>query len=409
MAFTFENGYDESLERNMQAFYETLSEKDRRRYAAVEATKLGHGGIEYIAGVLGCSRRTIERGKRELEQLPEGDAPGRIRRKGAGRKKATEAEPKLEENIRSCFRYRTAGDPMRPDVMWTDLSLRQISDELDRLGTPLSPPVIKQWIKGHGLGKRKMRKVVSGGSPPDRNDQFEYIASLREEYLEAGNPIFSIDSKKKEHLGRLYRNGRVYCEVPFEAFDHDFPSWADGKLIIHGIYDLAWNHGHINLGLSCDTSEFACDSFRWFWQRSGRYHYPNATSILWLCDGGGSNGCRQHIFKQELQRITNEIGIEIRVAHYPAYCSKFNPIERRFFPHVTRACDGVLFDCVDTVVELMRKTATATGLTATVHVIKRAYETGRKVADEFKQNMTIQFDSFLPKWNYRAVPMYVRQ
>ena len=222
--------------------------------------------------------------------------------------------------------------------------------------------------------------------------------------LQAGNPLFSIDSKKKEHLGHLYRNGRVYCQAPFEAFDHDFPSWGEGKIVPHGIFDLVRNHGHLNLGLSSDTSAFACDSFRWFWQRIGRYHYPHATSILWLCDAGGSNSCRQYLFKQDLQRLVNEIGIEIRVAHYPTYCSKFNPIERRFFPHVTRACEGGLFNDLDTVVELMRKTATKTGLTTTVHVIKRAYEKGRKVAEEFKQNMTLVFDSFLPQWNYRAIP-----
>ncbi len=404
MAFSFQRRYVEATERQMRAFYETLSEKDGRRYAAVEAAKLGHGGIEYVAGVLGCSRRTIERAKRELEKLPDDEAKDRIRRKGAGRKKATKTEPELESNLFSVLRHRTAGDPMRMDVMWTDLSLRQISDELACLGTPLSPPIIKEWLHDHGIGKRKIIKVIPGGQSPDRNAQFEYIGGLREEYAQAGNPIFSIDSKSKEHLGNLYRNGRVYCQAPFEAFDHDFPSWADGRVITHGIFDMLRNHGHLNLGLSYDTSEFACDSFRWFWLRIGRYHYPNATSILWLCDGGGSNSCRQYLFKQDLQRLVNEIGIEIRVAHYPAYCSKFNPIERRFFPHVTRACEGVLFDTLGTVVELMRKTATRTGLTTTVHVIKRAYEKGRKVADDFKQNMQLAFDSFLPRWNYKAVP-----
>ena len=404
MAFSFQRPYDDATERQMRGFYETLSEKDRRRYAALEAARLGHGGIEYVSDVLGCSRRTIERAKEELEKLPDDEAKERIRRKGAGRKKATESEPELDGNFFSILQRRTAGDPMRVDVMWTDLSLRQISDTLARLGTPVSPPVVKQWLDDHDIGKRKIIKVLPGGRNPDRNDQFDYISQLREKYVSAGNPSFSIDSKKKEHLGNLYRNGRVYSQAPFEAFDHDFPSWAEGKIITHGIFDMVRNHGHLNLGLSCDTSEFACDSFRWFWQRIGRYHYANATSILWLCDAGGSNSCRQYLFKQELQRLVNEIGIEIRVAHYPTYCSKFNPIERRFFPHVTRACEGVLFDSLGTVVGLMRKTATRTGLTTTVHVIKRIYETGRKVAVDFKQNMKLIFDSFLPQWNYKAIP-----
>lgn len=404
MAFSFQGSYDEHIEQRMRAFYETLSEKDRRRYAALEAAKLGHGGIEYVSRVLGCSRRTIERAQEELKQLPEDPAKDRVRREGAGRPKATESEPELESNLFSIFENRTAGDPMRVDVMWTDLKLRQISDALGSLGTPLSPPVIKQWLDDHDIGKRKIVKVIPGGETPDRNDQFEYIAQLREIYGQGGNPVFSIDSKKKEHLGNLYRDGRVYSQAPFEAFDHDFPSWADGRIITHGIFDLVRNHGHLNLGLSYDTAEFACDSFRWFWLRIGRYHYPHATSILWLCDAGGSNNCRQYLFKEDLQRLVNDIGIEIRVAHYPTYCSKYNPIERRFFPHVTRACEGVLFDSLETVVGLMRKTATKTGLTSTVHVIKRIYETGRKVAEGFKQNMKLIFDSFLPKWNYTAIP-----
>lgn len=404
MAFIFQRPYDEVTERQMRAFYETLSEKDRRRYASVEAARLAHGGIEYVAGVLGCSRRTIERAGEEVEQLPDDEAKDRIRREGAGRRKATDAEPELDSNLFSILRHRVAGDPMCSTVMWTDLSLAQISDELRMLGTPLGSAATKKWLRDHGIGRRKIIKVLPGGQSPDRNAQFEYISSFREEYVQAGNPIFSIDSKSKEHLGSLYRAGRVYCEAPFEAFDHDYPSWADGTIVTHGIYDLMRNHGHLNLGLSYDTSEFACDSFRWFWLRMGRYHYPNATSILWLCDGGGSNSCRQYLFKYDLQRLVNEIGTEICVAHYPTYCSKFNPIERRFFPHVTRACEGVLFDTLGTVLELMRKTATRTGLTTTVHVIKRAYEKGRKVAEDFKQTMPLIFDSFLPRWNYKAVP-----
>ncbi len=239
---------------------------------------------------------------------------------------------------------------------------------------------------------------------PDRNQQFEHIESLKNQYISAGNPVFSIDTKKKEMLGTLYRAGRVYTQKAFEAFDHDFPSWSTGKIVPHGIWDLIRNHGHLNLGLSSDTSQFACDSFRWFWYRMGRYRYPQATSILWLGDAGGSHNCRHYIFKQDLQDLANEIGVEIRMAHYPTYCSKFNPIERRFFSQVTRACQGVLFDSLGTVVDLMRKTATKTGLSTTVHVISKAYETGRKALPEFRENLPLKFDSVLPKWNYTAIP-----
>ncbi len=288
--------------------------------------------------------------------------------------------------------------------MWTDLSPRQIAEIVTQLGTPVSPPVVRNWLHTLGLSLRKIAKTLAGGTSPDRNAQFQRIYDLQIEYFEADNPVFSIDTKAKEHLGQLYRAGRVRTQEPFAAFDHDFPSWADGVIIPHGIYDLTHNRGHINIGLSHDTSLFACDSFRNYWNLIGQGEYPDAKSILWLCDCGGSNSASQYLFKQDLQQLVNDLGIEIRVAHYPSYCSKYNPIERRFFPHVGRACQGLLFDVLDTVVQLMGRASTTTGLTTTVSVIRDAYVTGRKVGRDFKRTMTIQFDDLLAKWNYRAVP-----
>ena len=299
---------------------------------------------------------------------------------------------------------RTAGDPDEPDVLWTDLSPRQVADAVAAMGTPVSPPVVQDWMQENKLALHKIQKVLPGGQSPDRNTQFQRITELRSEYCSAGNPGFSMDTKAKEHLGQLFRQGRVWTQKAFQALDHDFPSWATGVVIPHGIYDIARNRGHINIGLSHDTSQFACESFRWYWNRIGHRCYPNATSILLLCDAGGSNAAAHYIFKQDLQELVNDLGIEIRVAHYPSYCSKFNPIERRLFPHVTRACRGMLFDTVDTVVRLMRKSSTTTGLRTTVNVIRRVFETGRKVADNFKANMTILFDELLPQWNYVVKP-----
>jgi len=299
---------------------------------------------------------------------------------------------------------RTAGDPDEPDVLWTDFSPREIADELTGMGTPVSPHVVRDWLEEQGLALHKIEKVLEGGQSPDRDAQFLRIAELKDEFLAAGNPLFSVDTKAKEHLGQLFRKGRVWTQRAFRAFDHDFPSWATGIVIPHGIYDLARNRGHLNVGLSHDTSEFACDSFRWYWNRIGRQCYPRATSILWMCDCGGSNSASQHLFKRDLQNLANDIGIEIRIAHYPSYCSTYNPIERRFFPHVARACQGMLFDTLDTAVRLMRNASTTTGLRTTVNVMRRVYETGRKVARNFKATMTILFDDLLPKWNYRAVP-----
>lgn len=404
MAFTFQAQYEPVIAQDLRAFYETLSEKDRRRFVAMEAKRLGHGGITYVATVFECSERTIERGMVELVELPHDPAAGRVRRPGGGRNKKIENDPQLEENLCSVLQVRTAGDPDDEDILWTDLSPRQISAQLDELGTPVSPTTVDNFLDEIGLSRRKIEKSLPGGESPDRNTQFERIYELQMEYLDAGNPLFSIDTKAKEHLGQLYREGRVRTQQPFQALDHDFPSWADGVIIPHGIFDPARNCGHINLGLSHDTAQFACDSFRHYWRRYAHRHYTDASSILWMCDCGGSNSASQHLFKQDLQHLVNDIGIEIRVAHYPSYCSKYNPIERKFFPHVGRACQGLLFDTVETVVQLMRRASTTQGLQTTVSVIRRAYEIGRKVARDFKSTMTILFDDLLPKWNYRAVP-----
>lgn len=319
-------------------------------------------------------------------------------------KKKIASEPELERNLNSLLEVRTAGDPDEGDVLWTDLSPRQIADVVTDLGTPVSPPVVQDWMKDQKLAKHKIQKVLEGGQSPDRDAQFLRIADLKAEYFAAGNPVFSLDTKAKERLGQLFRQGRVWTQQAFRAFDHDFPSWATGVIIPHGIYDLARNCGHINIGLSHDTSQFACDSLRWYWNRIGQRCYPDATSMLLLCDCGGSNSATQYLFKQDLQELANDLALKIRVAHYPSYCSKFNPIERRFFPHVSRACQGILFDTIETVVRFMRKAATTTGLRTTVNVIRRVYEIGRQVTDEFKANIPILFDDLLPKWNYIAIP-----
>jgi len=318
--------------------------------------------------------------------------------------KKVEAEPELERHLESVLEVRTAGDPDETKVLWTDLSPRQIAEAVTGMGTPVSPPVVRDWMKDQGLALHKIAKVLEGGQSPNRNAQFLRIAELKAEYATAGNPVFSMDTKAKEHLGHLFRAGRLYTQRPFRAFDHDYPSWATGVLIPHGIYDIARNRGHINIGISHDTSEFACDCFRWYWNRIGKQCYPNATSILLLCDGGGSNSASHYLFKQDLQELVNDIGVDIRVAHYPSYCSKYNPIERRLFSQVSRVCKGMLFDTLETAVSLMRKTSTTTGLKTTVNVIRRPYEIERKVADGFKSCMKLVFDTLLPKWNYVAVP-----
>lgn len=398
--------YDSEIEEIMRRYYNSLSEKDRRRYAGLEALKFGHGGRSYIAGVLKCSRRTVSKGASEVSHLPKREVEQRIRKPGGGRKTCQEKCAEIDEKFLLVLRDHTAGDPMDEKVRWTDLTLGEIVKALQEdHDIRISTWVVRQLLKKHNYRRRKAQKRSTMKKVPHRNEQFENITRLIGEYRAAGNPIISLDSKKKEHLGNFYRAGCLYTLEEIRTWDHDFKSQATGIIIPHSLYDLQFNVGYIQIGTSHDTSEFACDSFRHWWFTYGQKLYPKATSILVLCDGGGSNSSRHYIFKADLQDLADEIGLEIRIAHYPPYCSKYNPIEHRLFPHVTRACQGVIFTSTELVKELMEKTHTETGLKAFVHIIDKVYLTGRKVADDFKENMRILFDDFLPQWNYRAIPL----
>ena len=210
--------------------------------------------------------------------------------------------------------------------------------------------------------------------------------------------------QKKELIGNFSRPGTLYTQAPVQTLDHDFPSLAEGVVIPHGLYDLKQNQGYVTLGTSHDTSAFACDSLRQWWQTQGHALYPTAASLLLLCDGGGSNSSRTYLFKADLEKVAQDTGLEIRVAHYPPYTSKYNPIEHRLFPHLTRACQGMIFTSVDLVKDLMAKATTKTGLEVSVNILHKAYATGRKVAANFKEQMRVIFDADLPQWNYRVLP-----
>lgn len=312
--------------------------------------------------------------------------------------------PQLEANLRQVLQEFTAGDPMRVGVLWTNLSLRELSARLLALGTPASRRTIRRLLRKLKLGRRTARKKKTMGHHPGRNAQFENIARLRQEYQAAGDPAISIDTKKKELLGNFHRAGTTFTGQSVETFDHDFGSAGHGKLIPHGIYDLAREHAHLHLNTSHDTSELCCDSVASWWEQHGRAAYPRAKRLLILCDGGGSNSATQYLFKEDLQRLANRLGVELRVAHYPPYCSKYNPIEHRVFPHITRACQGVIFHTLEVARQFIARAKTSTGLRVTVSILEKVYQTGRKCAEGFKESMRILFDEYLPKWNYRALP-----
>jgi len=313
----------------------------------------------------------------------------------------------LEKNFLTLLAEFTAGDPMREGVLWTNLSRCEISRRLAEMGTSASRHTVRKLLKKQGLGQRKTRKKKPLGSHPDRDAQFQNIAKLKAAYMDKGEPVISIDTKKKELVGNFSRAGSTYTQTPVDTLDHDFPSAGEGKLIPHGLYDLARNQGHMNLNTSHDTSEFCCDSIAHWWKHYGCKHYPTARRLLLLCDGGGSNAANRHVFKEALQALAELLGLVIRVAHYPPYCSKYNPIEHRLFSHITRACQGVVFHSVAIAKQFMEKTKTCKGLKVTVDILTGVYVTEKKCAENFLENMRIIFDDCLPRWNYRAVPQII--
>ncbi len=298
----------------------------------------------------------------------------------------------------------TAGSPQNEKIIWTDLSCTEIKEKLESQEIIVSRRIVKQLLSKNGYKKRKIIKRTAINISSNRNEQFEKINKLKQQYVDEGNPVISCDTKKKEFIGNLFRKGTAFSQVEMTSYDHDFPNLAEGTVIPYGIYDVSKNSAYINIGTSCDTSEFATDSIKEWWLNQGKQDYPNARSVLVLVDGGGSNSSRVYLFKEALQNLVNEIGVEIRIAHYPPYTSKWNPIEHRLFPHVTRAMEGVALKDYEHAKKLIEKTTTKTGLTVIVNVIKKIYTYGKKVAEGFKENMKIIFDDHLSKWNYKAVP-----
>ena len=379
--------YFRFIEEEIRKFYNRLDEKNQRLFAAIEAIKIGHGGISYIAKIVGCTRKTVARGIRELlASTVDDQLDNRVRQVGGGRKPYDVTHKDINEQFLDVLKNHTAGDPMNENIKWTNLTPKEIAEKLEvEHGVCVSEIVIRQLLRKHDYRRRKAQKTKTAKTVENRNEQFENIAAQQADYRMTGNPIISMDTKKKEFIGDFYRAGHLYTQETISTFDHDFNSLAKGVVIPHSIYDVTRNTGYINIGTTKDTSEFACDSILHWWQNQGRFDYPNATSILILCDGGGSNHSRHYLFKQDLQELVNKIGLEIRIAHYPPYTSKYNPIEHRLFPHVTRACQGVIFKSVAMVKELIQKTTTTTGLKVTVNLIDKVYQTGRRVNEDFKK------------------------
>lgn len=322
----------------------------------------------------------------------------------AGEKKL-DSEPHLVTIFKEIVQSNIAGSPMNEKVRWTNLTDTAIVRSFQSRGVAISRFIVKQLVAIEGLAKRGMKKSKTATEVLKRDEQFEKLKQVREDFEKQGLPILSIDTKKKEFIGQFYRAGKTYCQAAVEVFDHDFPSLAEGRVVPHGIYDLNLNKGYLSIGVSKDTSEFLCDNLKYHWQNSISKDYPEAKEMLLLMDGGGSNSCLHYIVKEDLQNLANDLQITIRVAHYPAYCSKYNPIEHRLFPHLQRSWEGVVFTDYEIVKERAEQTKTEQGLQVAAWINEKVYQSGRKYSDNFKETMTIVFDELLPKWNYQIQPL----
>jgi hypothetical protein len=294
---------------------------------------------------------------------------------------------------------------MNEKARWTNLKTSDLVRLFAEKGLQTSRFIINQLTKIKGFGRRKMSKTMTTKEVENRDQQFQYIQKVVAEFKRKGLPILSVDTKKKEFIGQFYRDGKSYCKEKREVYDHDFPSLAEGVVVPHGIYDIVQNKGYLSLGKSKDTSEFLSDNLRYHWQTGIQKDYPEASEILLLMDGGGSNSCLHYIVKEDLQKLANELGIQITIAHYPAYCSKYNPIEHRLFPHLQRSWEGVVFENHKIVKEQAEKTKTETGLEVVAWINEKVYQNGRKYSENFKETMTIVFNEVLPKWNYQIQPL----
>ena len=353
---------------------------------------------------MGCNRKTIRRGITERKN-PQTLPKDRIRREGGGIKPKLETIPGIDKAFLEIVRVYTAGDPMREEVLWTNLAHQEIAEHLQARGMNVSTWIVNHLLKKHKCKRRKARKSLSTGINANRDAQFRRIAHLREEYETVGNPMIRIDTKKKASLGLLYRDGTLYTQHMVKVYDHDFSHLADGVAIPYTMYDLQRNTAYVSIGTSKDPADFVCDSITSWWLTQGRADYPLATSILALADSGGSNSYRHYVFKEALQRLADELGIEIRMAHYPPYASKWNPVEHRVFPFITKALKGAILTSHEQVRNLIARAKTSTGLKVTAQLVKKVYHTGKKVATGFKESMRILFDKTLGQWNYRAVPL----
>ncbi len=400
---------DDVLARKYQQLSALLDERAWRLCLSADAQSLGYGGVSRVAKVAGVSRTTIHTGIKELAgcspTVAVGQESGRIRRPGAGRKRRVAVDKTLLADLDRLLDPVTRGDP-ESALCWTCKSTTRLAAELRSQGHRVSQATVWRLLDALGYSMQSNRKTREGTDHPDRNAQFEYINSSAQAFLREGCPVISVDTKKKELIGEYKNAGREWTRVgqPVEVNMHDFADPSLGKAIPYGVYDIGRNEGWVSVGVTHDTAAFAVATIRRWWERMGRPMYAQADALLVTADGGGSNGSRVRLWKVEIQRLSDELGIPIHVRHFPPGTSKWNKIEHRMFCHITENWRGKPLRDRMAIVNLISNTTTAKGLTIQADIDELSYETGKKVSDETMKTLAIEKCSFHGEWNYSVIP-----
>jgi transposase len=381
-----------------------LDERQRRLWAAAEARSAGRGGIAATARATGMAEDTIRKGLRELE-LGSSPGRGRVRRRGAGRKRLSERDPGLVVDLQRLVDAGTRGDPELP-LRWTSKSVRKLADGLRELGHRVSYRTVARLLRSLGYSLQANRKTHEGSDHPDRDAQFELINDTAMAAIVAGEPVISVDTKKKELVGEFKNGGREWAPAgePVEVNTHDFPSQAEGKAIPYGIYDLANDEGWVSVGIDHDTAQFAASSILAWWEHLGEQRFPKAKTLTITADCGGSNGNRTRLWKTELQRLADHTGLQITVRHFPPGTSKWNKIEHRLFSYISINWRGKPLTSHQTVIELIAATSTTTGLKVYARLDPGSYPDKITVSDTQLASVHIERHPFHPEWNYTIKP-----
>ena len=379
----------------------SLNEQQRRQYAATLSKTYGHGGATVVHEITGISLNTITAGKKDLQKesiVP----PGRIRKPGGGPKWLEEKYPNIQDKIKEIVESSTYGSPEKV-LSWTTESLRSIERKMAAKGIPVSHVTVGSILEDLGYSKQTNKKMLQIGKVhPDRNAQFETINQKAKEFIAEGEPVISVDTKKKENIGNFKNPGQEYRKTkdPRQVLDHDFPIKELGKIAPYGIYNLNHNIGFVNVGTSRDTAEFAVESIVRWWETVGKHTFPKAKKLLITCDCGGSNGYRNHLWKYQLCQFAQQTGLEIHVSHFPPGTSKWNKVEHRLFCYISKNWQGKPLIDIETAIELIGSTTTTTGLKVICKRDDTVYELAKKISEE--DFLALPFVPIAPfgEWNY---------